>query len=408
MIRRTLMAAMLAALPVAAAAQDRPVVAVAETPARDVVVTGVRLKDSEAALRDCIARHCPPNEDIDATLGHAENLFVAGDYHAARRTLLSGIARDRRYARRFPVAVADLLRANARIAAHLGEGDSYLFSASDVIRALKAGLPDDDYRVLGAQIELADGLARSRRIDEALDTYQRIAARADRLGLTGVEGYARLRRVALLCALADAHVGSYADDARKSLDALIAEPDPRLAAFAFAARVLKAQSAARNGKNAAIEQLVADYRRMSGGSIKPMLLYSPPIQQNLAQAARQFGGGETINQMAMDDFDDQWVDISFWVAPDGRVTDPGILRQSSKLQGYWVKPILQAIGGRRYAPLAMEAGQPGVLRVERYSFTSRWTRVTGSRMRQREPIPQIEMIDLTVDPPSGDKGATAG
>ncbi len=410
MIRRAFLSAALAALPVTAGAQEHatPVVTPA-APVRDVVVTGVRLKDSEAALRACIARKCPPDQDIDATLGHAENQFVAGDYHAARQTLLSGISRDHRYARQYPVQVADLMRANARIAAHLGEGDSFLFSAIDVVRALKAGLPDDDYRVLVAQVELGDTYAKSRRVDEALDMYKQVTARARRLNLPVVEGYARLRAATLLYVLADANIGGYAQDAKRAIDALVAETDPRLSAFAFAARVLKARMAAKDGNNAAIDQLVADYRHMAGVGAggKPMLLYSPPLKQDLAKSARQFGGGETLNQMAMDDFDNQWVDISFWIAPDGHVTDADVLRQSSKLQDYWVKPILDSIGGRRYSALAIDPGQPGLLRVERYTFTSRWTNnVAGTHMRQREPTPQIEMLDLTVDPPATGQGTT--
>jgi hypothetical protein len=49
-----------------------------------------------------------------------------------------------------------------------------------------------------------------------------------------------------------------------------------------------------------------------------------------------------------------------------------------------------------------------VLRVERYTFTARWTNnVTGTHMRKREPTPQVEMVDLTVDPPSEARAAPA-
>ena len=56
-----------------------------------IVVTGIPLRQTERALRACIARKCPPKEDIDATLAHAENLFVAGKYQDARRVTLSSI-----------------------------------------------------------------------------------------------------------------------------------------------------------------------------------------------------------------------------------------------------------------------------------------------------------------------------
>ena len=407
MIRPLFAMLALGAAPALAHAQQAPATATPAAPTRDVVVTGVRLKDTEAALRACIARKCPPKEDIDATIAHAENEFVAGDYHGARQTLQSSIGRNRRYGKQYPIDVSDLMRANSRVAVHLGEGDDYLFSANEVVRILKGGLPADDYRVLGARTELADAYAKSRRVDLALDTYKDVAARARKLGLPGVEGFARLREAALLYALNDADVPGYADEMRHAIDSLIAETDPRLAPFAFGARLIKVRIAAKHGDTAAIDRLMADYRRTAAASTRTILLFSPPIKQNEAQAARQAAGGETLNQMAMDDFDNQWVDISFWVALVGLVFVVGVLRQSGKLNDYWVKPIVTSINGRRYAPLAMDPSQPGVLRVERYTFAARWTNnVTGTHMRRREPTPQIEMVDLTVDPPS-DKPAPA-
>jgi hypothetical protein len=399
MIRPLFVALTLAASPALATGQQAPATATLAPP-RDVVVTAVRLKDTEAALKACIARKCPPKEDIDATMAHAENEFVAGDYHGARQTLLSSVSRNRRYGKQYPIDVSDLMRANSRVAVHLGEGDDYLYSANEVVRILKAGLAPDDYRVLGARVELADAYAKSRRIDLALDTYKDVVSRAHKLGLPGVEGYARLRQAALLWALNEADVPGYADEMRHAIDSLVAETDPKLAPYAFGARLIKARNAAKHGNAAAIDQMIADYRRSAPANTKTILLYSPPVEQNPASAFRQASGGETLSQMAMDDFDNQWVDISFWVAPDGHVTDAGVLRESRKLNAYWVKPIVTSINGRRYAPLAMDPTQPGVLRVERYTFTARWTNnATGTHMRRREPTPQIEMIDLTVETP---------
>ena len=53
--------------------------------AGDIVVTARSLQDTADALAACIARNCPPDEDIAATLAHAENQFVGGDYRSARR-----------------------------------------------------------------------------------------------------------------------------------------------------------------------------------------------------------------------------------------------------------------------------------------------------------------------------------
>jgi hypothetical protein len=86
MIRPLFVALTLGASAALATAQQAPAPAAANSPpTRDVVVTGVRLKDTEAALKACIARKCPPKEDIDATMAHAENEFVAGDYQVRGR-----------------------------------------------------------------------------------------------------------------------------------------------------------------------------------------------------------------------------------------------------------------------------------------------------------------------------------
>jgi hypothetical protein len=45
------------------------------------------------------------------------------------------------------------------------------------------------------------------------------------------------------------------------------------------------------------------------------------------------------------------------------------------------------------------------MRVERYTLTARLTTNTGSRLLVREPRPQIEMLDLSVDPPAGPKSS---
>lgn len=61
---KALLFPVLALFPAAAIAQ-------AEQPAtadRTIVVTGQRILDYRDRLAACLARRCPPNEDIDATL----------------------------------------------------------------------------------------------------------------------------------------------------------------------------------------------------------------------------------------------------------------------------------------------------------------------------------------------------
>lgn len=194
MLRCTVLLLFAANAPVPALAQQAPRMppgAVANGP--EVVVTAVPLKDAQAALAACLAQHCPPDKDIEATLAVAELQFVAGDYKDARGVMLKSIARNHRFAKTYPVAVSDVLRANSRVAAHLGETDAYHSGALDVVSALKAGLPETDERVLGAQIELADSFAKTGRPEAAVELYRRVAKRAHASGHPRAEGYALLR-----------------------------------------------------------------------------------------------------------------------------------------------------------------------------------------------------------------------
>lgn len=409
MIRRMSIAALLAT---AALASPSPAQEKAK-PDDAIVVTGVRLADTERALKDCIARHCPPDKDIAATLRHAENQFVAGDYKDARGTLLSSRRRNQRFAAQYPVEVSDLLRANSRVAAHLGEGDAYRVGVLDVVSALKAGLPDNDPRVMVAQLEVGDSFARLGRPQAAEDAYRAVIRRAHAAGQTNVEGYAMLRVAALLQQFAKADPGTFARPAQHALADIIDSPDPALAKFKIVAQVMKARGAVRDGDAGAVDRLVDAYRNEIR-SVHPVLLFKPSIDlpQMSDRASPEFttyGGGGIINQVsqfgtgkiATKDFDKQWIDVGFQITPDGKVADATVLRTSDQYEGSWSKPIVKAIEGRRYAPLAIDADDPGLYRVERYTFTAHWTTQLGSRIRVRDPRPMIEVLDLSVDAQPG-------
>jgi hypothetical protein len=325
--------------------------------------------------------------------------LVDGDYRDARSTLEKSIGRNKRYSKDYPEPVSDLLRANYRIAAHLGDGENYRIGTLDTVSALKAGLPSSDPRVLGAQIEVGDMYARFNRVDEAIDQYSKIEKRAQALGLYNIEGMARLRIVGLYSQLATVLPFQYKADALKRAAALINDTDVHMRPFAQAARVLVARLNAKTGDPVAVDKLIADFRSMGTGTT-PVLLFAPPIKTDDFND-RQASSGDNLNKLARNNYDGEWVDIGFWVTPDGRVTDADVLRGGKGAEvPAWAKPIVASIGRRRYAPLAMDASQPGVLRVERYTLVARITTQTGSRLLVREPSPQIEMLDLSVDPPA--------
>ena len=145
---------------------------------REIVVTGRSLKDTADALAACLARGCPPDEDVAATLAHAENQFIGGEYDGARTTLLKSLGRNRKHGQAYPVPVSDLLRANSRVALHLGEGKNFQLSVLDMRDTLKKGVGDDDPRTLVAQIEVGDSRAKLGHPEEAERIYKEVEARA--------------------------------------------------------------------------------------------------------------------------------------------------------------------------------------------------------------------------------------
>lgn len=351
----------------------------------EIVVTGTRLSDTRKALEDCIRRKCPPNEDIDATLAHAENLFVAGEYQEARATTRKSISRNDRHARTHPLPVSDLYRVHSRVSAHLGEGSDYERSTYAIRRALKEGLPDEDVRILGADLEVAGMQAALHRIDEARATYRSIERKAAEIGRPDLAGIARLRGVWL------SQLEGNTDTARRKLRGIADDRGPgmhvpRLAALALLARLDRSE-----GKTDSSDAFIEEMKR--AGFVKPTLLYSPPIEMNNLRADAESGSATRL--MATDTFDDKWVDVGFWVQPNGRVSDIEIIRKSGK--DNWTAPVLKAIAGRIYSPI--EGTGTGTYRVERYSYTSHWAKRTGTRIRQRSQDARIEMLDLTAEAP---------
>lgn len=383
------------ALATPAAAQDSPPQQQAENPT--IVVTGKSLADTERDLRDCIARHCPPDQEAAATVAHAENQLVAGKYGDSHRTLTNGATRLRRHGKEYPVPISDLLRAHSRVAAHVGEGEVYRRAAVDVVATLRAGLGDDDFRTLVARIEFANTYVSFRKFDLADNRYKDVQRDAHRLGLKRVEAYAILRRGMLLSVRAMDDSVTFGSEARRVLGSLIDSKDPEMVPFGKAAMVVLARMQAKEGDASGVDALIASLRVRPGA--RPVLIHAEPIklpQQN----SRSENGGSTTQMMATNNYEDQWVDIGFWVAPDGRTTDVEVLRQGKGYDGKWARAVVTSIQSRRYTPLSLDPSDPGVFRVERYTFTSRWTTNTGSRMRQREVVPQLEMLDLSVDEPA--------
>jgi len=365
--------------------------------AQDIVVTGKPLKETDADLKACIERKCPPDQDVAATLAHAENQMVSGDYKGSRKTLLDSLGRNRRHGQQYPVEVSDLLRANSRIAEHLGEGSSYQHSVIDMRDTLKKGLGDDDFRTLVAQVDVGDSRAKLGYPDEAERVYKQVEERALALGNNRVATYARLRQALLLSVKHNANPspGLYRRLIEK-LDTIIQQPLAGAEEFSLTAEVLKAKIERKAGNTATTDAIIRRFAER-GGVDRPILIYSEPLERiDLTEGGSDSPGMTSmLARQARTSNVGQWADIGFWVGPDGHVSEIDMLRTSGSTS--WIKPVLKNISKRIYAPLKRTGdAAPGFYMVERYTQTANFeNETTGTGIRTREPTPRAVWIDLT-------------
>lgn len=351
---------------------------------KTIIVTARSLQDTGSALRNCLARSCPPAEDIAATNAHAENLFVAGRYEDAMAVLGDSIGRNKGYAKHLPVEVAGLYRGHSRVSLHLGHEDQYRFSGYQIVRSLKAGLPNNDPKVVAARFEVAAVQLSLGKIRLARDTYDEIASQAEKIGRGDLERLAKLR-----VAWIDYLLGDQADSRRK-LKAMAADQAPEAKVSRIAALVLLSRIDRERGEGDNTDKLIEELKNAKLD--KPVLLYSPAMELKRSPIQYEPESGNVLRLTAMDTFEDKWVDVGFWVDADGRVREAEILRRSGDAD--WTPTLIEAINGRIYSPLNDPAGS---YRVERYTYTSMWEDRTGSLLKQRSANARIEMLDLSAD-----------
>jgi len=371
-----------------------------EAPDRDIVVTGSRIPDYESHLAACLAERCAPDKDIAATLALAQAQFEAGTYRAARASLLAAKRRNARFAKQYPVAVANLHHANSVMAGHLGLADSEWSSALDTVSAMKRGMAEDDPRVFLELIELGDAYARAGRFKGSEMQYAGIARRAHKLGLNEIEGLALLRVATLKTRLAEQNHAMFAPSARRAINALIARREPALQPYQVAARQLNFLLAAQTTPGPELDRLIEQYPRQPAGA-PALLLYAPAV----ALTASSQGSNNRFNPsrsevamantgmppVAMGSYVGQWIDVAFAIDTDGRISEVHISRHGDHvaLKGGWAEQVVRSVSVRRYAPQV----QPSYGR-ERYTFTANMVAVTGSRLMARDSTPRLVRADL--------------
>ena len=399
---------------------------------KTIVVVGERIDDAAANLKACLARHCKPDEDIDATLALAETQLLAGKYRDARTTLLASLGRNKEFGDAYPVPVSDLYRANGKVAAHLGFDQDYYRSTFGIYSTLKNGLPSRDARKYMAMMEVAEMMYRTRGHTRARYYYDRIADRARQDGRDDIAAIAELRS-------AIRHLPPGSEMQMAAIRKVADLQGDKMRAPVLEAKLALARMAFQKGDEAGAEAIVADLSKLK--IKRPMLIFqptyamvareldsgsefgfpfvSPPVVGGEPGSNGGPGGGppapkggnpgsvQTSNRAAVSsslqlmqwsttkrvagNFDDMWADISFRITPEGKVDDLRIIRSKGNLN--WTRPLLISMAGRRYTPGRPK--DPSSVRTERYTYTSGYEVQTGTRTAEHSPKARVEMIDLS-------------
>jgi hypothetical protein len=349
-----------------------------------VVVTGPSLQWLRDRLAACIARGCPPNEEIDAALALAQAQFEGGDADTARLSIRASLDRNQRHARQYPEPVADLYRSMTRVGRHLGRDDEATRSAYAILRTLKDAFPQEDDRHFVARLEIVEQLynqtdispTSERRVRQSRRALMELAASARRAGREDVATYADLRATWMGYLLAPY------GPAFGTLTRLANDRRPQQRYLATGAKILLARIHRDRGENARSDVLIAEAARALAG--RRNLVFSPPYELHVGPML----AGMTNNAQ----FENQSVDVGFFIGADGRVRDLEVVRFRGSPD--WARPLLASIRGRIYSTSA--GGMP-TYRLERYTYAAGRGQATGSRLSVRTGHPRVEYYDLSAE-----------
>lgn len=368
-------------------AAEQPKARQSDLPSADIVITGNKMRD---ALDKCLARNCPPEEEVDAAMNAGAEHFAAGRYNEAVRTLRQAISRNKRYAARMPGPISDLYATYADVAQHFGTEDHFRRATWGSVTVLRKALGDTHPATIRASSRIGDMMVKLGRVEPADGAYRDAAEIAARAGNGDQAAVLTLRRAWLGLA-----TGRYSA-ARRFLDQVERDRGGDVR-FAPLLKVFRARIAFAEGDKDAIETLVAAMRGVGG--VEPLLLYAPPypaFDESLRADVRP--GEDTLRSIVsttapLDRGGLQWADIGFWVRADGTTGDIDVLRPARRTE--WTKPLQKQIARRRYAPAAAQTGDVGRYRIERFTLRSTFGVPTGMHIVMRYGPPTLQVIDLT-------------
>ncbi|UUL82810.1 hypothetical protein [Sphingomonas qomolangmaensis] len=351
----------------------------------DIVVRGKR---TAAALAACIDRQCPTEDDVRLSIAHAESQFAEGKYRDARSTLQQSISRNRDAASRLPRHVAALHEAYSTVSLHYGDMDDYQRAMSNQAEVLRSYLPDSATEVQLLPIRLGDASLKRGYTYEARRQYRSAEREFRERGEHRLAAVAALRRATLDIAQGNP---SLAREILREVDTGPAANDPAIRTYSA---VLATRVDISKGDDAAVDRLLTALRTDPAGP--PLLLDEAVGPASLASAKRPTQRALELRaemMQARGSTPIQWADIGFMVAPDGSVGDVEVLR-GNRILG-WTKPIVEQVASRRYAPIALEPGHPGLYRVERFTLRASRAVQTGSIIKSPTGPVTLEILDLT-------------
>ncbi|MBB4153459.1 tetratricopeptide (TPR) repeat protein [Sphingomonas jinjuensis] len=364
----------------------------------DVIVTGKRLEEAQSL---CARGACDPLRDAQASIALAEARFRSGGYREAKDILWAAILRNRRHAATDPKPVAAIYEAYATVALHDGDLKAYRIGVAGRVRTLRDHLPGDDTSVIAASSALGDmwiNLENFRQADAAFDAVERDASRA---GLARTAMIAGMKRVWLAAAMGNGAT------ARLMLAQLYRRPIAREQAMRTALDVLALRIATRQASEQDIDRLVQQVKRTQGEP--SALIYAPRWEERVSRTATRnasvaFRERDIFQPVAAEVENLSWIDVGFWIRPDGTTGDIAMLRSTYK--PWWTGIALRQIAGRRYTALANADGADqglGIYRIERITKRTRYVKPVNSLIERHVAADGYEVLDLT-GPPSGKAG----
>ncbi|NJC35100.1 hypothetical protein GGR88_002614 [Sphingomonas jejuensis] len=358
-----------------------------------IIVTARR---SQEILAECLARACPPAEEIEAALDAGVDHFRAGNYRQAKAVLARAVTRNRRHAASLPEPVSTLLATYADVARQDGDVRIFRHATRESVTILREHRGENSLTALHAGRRIGDSLVVLGQLRSADDAYTSLQARALAAGYPMIAADIAFQRAQLAINM------NRFDQALRLTNEGQALAGVENRSARARADVLRTRVATGRGDTAAVDRLLATLRAAPG--TRPILVFAPPFPdlgeggpetrpQGVDSSTLLSLTGPLNNPLSLNNSVD-WVDIGFWIRPDGSAADAAILRGSTR--GEWARPLLRQIAQRRYSRTEDQADGSGFYRVERYSLRAPITLDrSGSRIAGRAGPRTLEVVDLS-------------